>query len=84
MIEHVPGATTEEGEEQKGNTGRFQMIHSPVHKRPLCDKRATERERTRQNEKKRERALGRKKPFERATLYKMLLNKIVHLISKSN
>lgn len=31
MIALVPGARTEEGEEQKvENTGRFQMIHSPV------------------------------------------------------
>lgn len=34
MIELVPGARTEEGEEEKEeNTGRFQMIHSPVCKR---------------------------------------------------
>lgn len=47
MIEFVPGARTEEGEESKEeNIGRFQTIHSPVHKRPLCDKREPERERT--------------------------------------
>lgn len=63
MIESVPGARTEEEEEKEKNTDRFQMICSPVWQRPLCDKRETERERTRHTEKarERERSLGRKK-----------------------
>lgn len=45
MLELLPGARTEEGEEEKEeNTGRFQMIHSRMCKRPLCDERGTERE----------------------------------------
>lgn len=57
MIELVPGARTEEGEEEnEENVGRFQIIHSPVCKRPLCDKKAPARERTRRGA-----SLGRKK-----------------------
>ena len=52
MTEFVPGARTEGGEEKEENSVRFQKIHSPVCKRPMCDKREKERDRTRQRERK--------------------------------
>lgn len=47
IIELQPGAWTEEEDEKKEkkmeNPGRFQMIHSFLCKRPLCNNREAER-----------------------------------------
>lgn len=70
MIELVPGARTEEGEgEKEENTGRFQMIYSPVCKRPLRDKRETERERTRQTARRERESLGVKEALPKGLLF---------------
>lgn len=68
MTEFVPGARTEGGEEKEENSVRFQKIHSPVCKRPMCDKRG-KRKRQNKTERERERSFGENEAFPKGLLF---------------
>lgn len=82
MIELEPGARTEEGEE--GEKRKLRSDDSVFCARDLCVITQKQNLEEQNREKVRNSALGWKSFPKRTAHHKMLLNKIVHLIRKSN